>query len=102
MLSTTELLTQLRKTDPEVTRDLLTYLCKKGLLAPAARGPGRGRPRLWTHSHVAFLSAVLRYRAQGYTWPGAAQRARDAQQPDLPFEGTDASSAAAAGSKEPG
>lgn len=85
MLSTTELLAILKKTDPQVTRDNLTYLVRKGLLAPAARGPGKGRPRLWDPATADFVANVLRYRAQGYTWPGAAKQAHAIQQQSLPF-----------------
>lgn len=85
MYTTTQLLALLKRTDPDVTRDVLTYLVRKGLLAPAARGPGRGRPRLWTEAQVTYLAAVLRYRTAGYTWPGAAQQASSALQPQLPF-----------------
>lgn len=80
MKSTTELL---RSIDG-LTREHLSFLVRRGSITPIGRGPGRGRPFVFSDDDATVIALVVQRRALGHTWDSAVAFARDqVRQPAL-------------------
>lgn len=80
MRSTTEIVEEM----PGLTREAVAYLVRLGVVTPVGRGPGKGRPFVFSDTDAALIQLIQTERDAGYTLTVAIRRARNnLRQPSL-------------------